>query len=218
MSVIRKYHNHKLQTNPRHCEEEPHNNNETPVGQTKQSNQLSLPHRDDCKTRMDRKKHTTKHLMAMTKIKRPTTQNVKVDLPLRSETNTEEETQATVIEVQENHTNHTWAEKRGGGLLKCVVMATVYYMPSVKAPKKTRLPICDELCVKLWNEVNDNKQYCQTFLSGDTDILDGNDKYIAEKQYNADCADIILLALCNALARLRLFISIEKTVVLKKKT
>ena len=76
----------------------------------------------------------------------------------------------------------------------------------------------DELCVKLWNEVNDNKQYCQTFLSGDTDILDGNDKYIAEKQYNADCADIILLALCNALARLRLFISIEKTVVLKKKT
>ena len=56
----------------------------------------------------------------------------------------------------------------------------------------------DELCVKLWNEVNDNKQYYQTCLSGDTDILEGVDKYIAEKQYNADCADIILLALCNA--------------------
>ena len=29
------------------------NNHETPGRQTKQSNQLSLPHRDDCKTRMD---------------------------------------------------------------------------------------------------------------------------------------------------------------------
>ena len=33
-------------------EEEPHNNHETPGRQTKQSNQLSLPHQDDCKTRM----------------------------------------------------------------------------------------------------------------------------------------------------------------------
>ena len=37
----------------------------------------------------------------------------------------------------------------------------------------------DELCVKLWNEVKDNKQYYQTFLSGDTDILEGVSKYIA---------------------------------------
>ena len=37
----------------------------------------------------------------------------------------------------------------------------------------------DELCVKLWNEVKDNKQYYQTFLSGDTDILEGVGKYIA---------------------------------------
>ena len=36
-----------------HCEEEPHNNHETLRRQTKQSNQLSLPHQDDCKTRMD---------------------------------------------------------------------------------------------------------------------------------------------------------------------
>ena len=28
--MIRKYHNHKLQTIPWHCEEEPHNNHETP--------------------------------------------------------------------------------------------------------------------------------------------------------------------------------------------
>ena len=31
----------------------PHNYHETPGRQTKQSNQLSLPHQDDCKTRMD---------------------------------------------------------------------------------------------------------------------------------------------------------------------
>ena len=48
--MIRKYHNRKLQTDLWHRKEEPHNNHETPVRQTKQSNQLSLPHRDDCKT------------------------------------------------------------------------------------------------------------------------------------------------------------------------
>ena len=60
VSMVRKYHNHKLQTNPWHREEEPHNNHETPRRQTKQSNQLSLPHQDDCKTRMDIKIRTTK--------------------------------------------------------------------------------------------------------------------------------------------------------------
>ena len=48
--MIRKYHNHKLQTNPLYREEEPHNNHETPGRQTKQSNQLSLSQLDDCKT------------------------------------------------------------------------------------------------------------------------------------------------------------------------
>ena len=43
-NMISKYHNHKLQTNPWHHEEEPHNNHETPGRQTKQNNQLSLPH------------------------------------------------------------------------------------------------------------------------------------------------------------------------------
>ena len=61
VSMIKKYHNHKLQTNPWHREEEPHNNHKTPGRQTKQSNQLSLPHQDDCKTRRDIKKRTTKH-------------------------------------------------------------------------------------------------------------------------------------------------------------
>ena len=46
--MIRKYHNHKPQTNPWHCEEEPHIHHKTPGRQTKQSNQLILPHQDDC--------------------------------------------------------------------------------------------------------------------------------------------------------------------------
>ena len=48
-----KRHNHKLQTNPWHREEKPHNNHETQGRQTKQSNHPSFPHHDDCKTRMD---------------------------------------------------------------------------------------------------------------------------------------------------------------------
>ena len=40
--------------------EEPHNNHETPGRQTKQSNQLSLTHQGDCKTKMDIKFSTTK--------------------------------------------------------------------------------------------------------------------------------------------------------------
>ena len=47
--MIRKYHIHKLQTNPWHRREEPPYNHETPGRQTKQSNQRSLPHQDDCK-------------------------------------------------------------------------------------------------------------------------------------------------------------------------
>ena len=37
--MIRKCHTRKLQTNPRHREEEPHNSQETPGGQIKQKNQ-----------------------------------------------------------------------------------------------------------------------------------------------------------------------------------
>ena len=36
-----------------HREEEPLNHHKTPRRQIKQSNQLSLPHQDDCNTRMD---------------------------------------------------------------------------------------------------------------------------------------------------------------------
>ena len=44
--------------NPWHREEEPLNQHETPGRQIQQSNQLSLPHQDDCNTRMDIKKRT----------------------------------------------------------------------------------------------------------------------------------------------------------------
>ena len=37
--MIRKHHNHKLQTDPGNREEESHNNHETPGRQTKQSSQ-----------------------------------------------------------------------------------------------------------------------------------------------------------------------------------
>ena len=59
--MIRKYYNHKLLTNLWYCEEESHNNHQTPERQTKQSNQLFLTHRDNCKTRMDTKQCTTKN-------------------------------------------------------------------------------------------------------------------------------------------------------------
>ena len=59
--MIRKYYNHNLQTNPWQHVKEPHNNHETPGRQTKQRNQTALPHQDDCNTRMDIKKRTTKH-------------------------------------------------------------------------------------------------------------------------------------------------------------
>ena len=53
VSMIKKYHNQKPQTNPWHRREEQHNHHETPLRHTKQSNQLPLPHQDDSKTRMD---------------------------------------------------------------------------------------------------------------------------------------------------------------------
>ena len=55
VSMIRKYHNHKLQTTHGTVRKNHTNKHETPGRQTKQSYQLSLPHQDDCKTRMDTK-------------------------------------------------------------------------------------------------------------------------------------------------------------------
>ena len=40
--MIRKYHNHKLQTNPWHREKGPCSNHETPGRQIKQNNQLRI--------------------------------------------------------------------------------------------------------------------------------------------------------------------------------
>ena len=62
VSMIRKYHNHKPQTTLWHREEEPLNHHDSPGRQIKQSNQLSLPHQDDCNTRTDTKQRTTKHI------------------------------------------------------------------------------------------------------------------------------------------------------------
>ena len=57
MCMNRKYHNHTLQTNPWHHEEEPRNiySNKTSKRQLKLSNQLSLPHQDDGNARMNKK-------------------------------------------------------------------------------------------------------------------------------------------------------------------
>ena len=52
---------HKPLTIPWHLEEEPPKHHETPERQIKQSNQLSLPHQDDCNIRTDTKQHSTKH-------------------------------------------------------------------------------------------------------------------------------------------------------------
>ena len=51
--MVKNYHNHTLQTNQRHREEEPQNiyGNKTSERQLKQGNQLALPRRDDCKTK-----------------------------------------------------------------------------------------------------------------------------------------------------------------------
>ena len=50
--MISIYHNHEPETTPWHREEEPLNRHETPGRQIKQSNQLSLPHQDDCNTKV----------------------------------------------------------------------------------------------------------------------------------------------------------------------
>ena len=51
--MIRKCNNQKPQATPWHREEELLSHHETPGRQIKQSNPLSLPHQDDCNTRMD---------------------------------------------------------------------------------------------------------------------------------------------------------------------
>ena len=55
VSMNRNIHNLKPQITTWYREEEPLNHHETPGRQIKQSNQLSLPHQDDCNTRMDKK-------------------------------------------------------------------------------------------------------------------------------------------------------------------
>ena len=46
--MIRKYHNHELQTNLWHREEESHNNQEHQEDKLSEATRLSLPHQDYC--------------------------------------------------------------------------------------------------------------------------------------------------------------------------
>ena len=73
--MIRKYHDDKLQTNPRHREEELQEiySNKTSKRQQKQSNNISFLRHDDCKTRKDKVMHT--------KTKPNTEQNQKSEPP-----------------------------------------------------------------------------------------------------------------------------------------
>ena len=53
--MMKIYHNHTLQTNSRHHQEELQNTNshKTSGRQLKQNNKLPLPHQDDCKAKKD---------------------------------------------------------------------------------------------------------------------------------------------------------------------
>ena len=53
VDIIRKYHNHTIQTNQRHCEEAPQNTNshKTSRTQLKKGNLLPLPHQGDYNTK-----------------------------------------------------------------------------------------------------------------------------------------------------------------------
>ena len=64
--MIRKYHNHKPQTTPKHREEELLNHPETQGRQIKQSNQLSLPHQNDCNTRISNVQQNIEQLQTPT--------------------------------------------------------------------------------------------------------------------------------------------------------
>ena len=90
-------------------------------------------------------------------------------LPFRPETRTEKETQATVIEVQEKYTNYpvisNYLEERGRRIVEVPGDGhCLSYAISESLKEESFASVSsDELCVKLQNEVNDYKQYFQTF-------------------------------------------------------
>ena len=104
VSMIRTYHINTLQTNPPHREEEPQNNNnhKTPGNIV---NQLSLAHKDDCKTSKGTNQCTTRH-----------------------ETNTEPHNgitindESTTTERGRLRTDSSLGQ-RGRGVLKCTLFA-----------------------------------------------------------------------------------------------
>ena len=59
--MIRKNHNHKLQTNPWLHEEEPHHYHETPERQTKQSKMIAKLERTQCNEQQNIEKNTESH-------------------------------------------------------------------------------------------------------------------------------------------------------------
>ena len=113
-----------------------------------------------------------------------------------------------VIDVEENPTCIQWSaiskhlQERGRRLIEvrgnghCLLYAVSKSLDEESLGTLTR----DELCLKLQNEINDHKQYYQKFSGSDADSMDDIDKYVNEKQYNTDSADMILSALCNALS------------------
>ena len=110
--MIRKYRNHKLQTNPWHHKEEPHYHHETPERQTKQNSQLSLPYLDYCKTRMDTKQRTTKH-------RTTTDPHNRSNNKQKSKT-----TEQPPKNGQQSKPPGGGGGRRGGGGLKCIPLAS----------------------------------------------------------------------------------------------
>ena len=104
---LRKYHNHTLQTNPGHREEESQHtsSHKTSGRQLKWRNQLSLPQQDDCKTRKDTKTKT-KH-----------------------NPNEQWEQQYTKNEQQQNHNL-----KRDSSRIKPLVGLNAFYLHQIFAP------------------------------------------------------------------------------------
>ena len=58
----------------------------------------------------------------------------------------------------------------------------------------------DSLCDKLTDEVCGHLQYYQEFFCEGNDLKTDLQRFINEKQYNTNTIDLVVAALCNALA------------------
>lgn len=57
----------------------------------------------------------------------------------------------------------------------------------------------EAICAVLTEEIKENKAFYSKFMQNDSDVEHDINTYIVEKQYDNDCGDLILAALCNAL-------------------